>query len=126
MDVAFAVRERGGWGQGYNTEHLSLLLSGSLRSALPLDTGIEVSWPFFPGRCSTALVRRDSLTFGKSLAHVACELFIFDVANAQLCVSRSPQTAGENYYSGAVCNVFLACIQQRGMQVCSHESICCN
>lgn len=57
VDVAFAVRERGEWGQGYNTEHLSLLLSGSLRSALPLDMGIEVSWPFFPDRCSTALVR---------------------------------------------------------------------
>lgn len=30
-------------GQGYNTEHLSLLFSGSLRSTLPLDTGIKVS-----------------------------------------------------------------------------------
>lgn len=109
--------ERGGWGQGYNTEHLSLLFSGSLCSTLPLDTGIKVSWPFFPDRCSTALVRWHSLTFGNWSMR-----FSYFTWPMHSCVSRVRLRL---QVKTIMCNVFLAYIQQRGM-LCSHESICCN
>lgn len=98
------------------------------------NKGVTAAPRPFSDRCSTALVRRDKLcqSYLWKLSERLLEIFIFYTV---LCVSCSPQTAGDNYYSGAGCNadvcqeviVFFGYIH---MQMCSPEdksqSICRN
>lgn len=79
-------------GQGYNTEHLSLLFSGSLRSTLPLDTGIKVSrqlWGHFlidaqqPLWDETCCI---SLTFGNSLKRLLARVWGCNILHGECTV----------------------------------------